>query len=206
MTREPKTSITIKEIVRSNTYEIREEQELTQKQLGEVLGVSDRMIQNYEAGREYSLPIEKAMMMHKLWNYSLDQIYIDFSKKTLFDKFHVDIRDILSFNGDNIVFSIPDYYWEFIHELKNIKESDSLEVEKKRLIKRLEGKYTNKTHSVIWKYEIPLANFFSMLKIGETEIPYANEDKSVIDYKKPTEEQLKEVSDFLEEILKGDHT
>jgi transcriptional regulator with XRE-family HTH domain len=193
----------VKDIIKSNTYEIRKEQELSQDELGEQLGVSARMIQHYEAGSDYSLPIEKAMLMHDKWNYSLDQIYLDFSKKPSSNKFSIDIRDFFSINGEKITFSIPDYYWKYLRDIKKINESDSLKSEKKRLIKRLEGNYTNKSNSIIWKYEIPISDFISLIKVGNKEIPYADADNS--DFVEPSEEQINEISSFLDEITKGDH-
>ena len=83
---------------------------------------------------EYSLPIEKAMFIHNKWDYSLDQIYLDFSQKESFTRFSVDIRDFISIEGESVIFSIPDYYWEYINEIKRIKESDSTSQEKNRLI------------------------------------------------------------------------
>ena len=64
----------VKDIIESNIYEIRAEQNLTQEELGELLGVSVRMIQSYEAGQT-TLPLDKAMYLCEKWNYSLDQIY-----------------------------------------------------------------------------------------------------------------------------------
>ena len=123
----------VKDIIESNIYEIRAEQKLTQEELGELLGVSVRMIQSYEAGQT-TLPLDKAMYLCEKWNYSLDQIYRDFSKKPIFNKFSVDIRDFLSISKESIVFTLPDYYWEYLQKVEKINEDDFLESEKKRLI------------------------------------------------------------------------
>lgn len=205
MHREPKNPDKIKEVVKSNTCEIRAELGLTQIELGKILGVSDRAIQNYEALEpDYSLPIEKAMLIHNKWDYSLDQIYLDFSQKPAFNKFNVDIRDFVSIEGESVVFSIPDYYWEYINEIKRINESDSLPQEKKRLIKKIEAKYSGNSHSIIWKCKLPISDFFSFVKFGKEEIPYVGAEPNTI-FVDPSEEQLKEASDFLNEITKGDH-
>ncbi|MBE6913814.1 MAG: helix-turn-helix transcriptional regulator [Ruminococcaceae bacterium] len=206
MRRESKTPDRIKEVVRSNTCEIRAELGLTQKELGQFLGVTDRAIQNYEALEpRYSLPIEKAMLIHNKWNYSLDQIYLDFYQKPAFNKFNVDIRDFVSIAGESIVFSIPDYYWEYLKETKTINESDFLPHEKKRGIKSLEAEYLANSKSVVCKCEIPISEFFTMIRFGKEEIPYVNEENSGTEFANPTEEQIKEADDFLKEITRGDH-
>ena len=119
----------VKDIIESYIYEIRAEQKLTQEELGELLGVSVRMIQSYEAGQT-TLPLDKAMYLCEKWNYSLDQIYRDFAKKPIFNKFSVDIRDFLSISKESIVFSLPDYYWEYLQKVEKINEDDFLESEK----------------------------------------------------------------------------
>lgn len=150
-----------------------------------------------------SLPIERAMLIHEKWDYSLDQIYLDFSKKNSFSKFYVDIRDFLSIKEDAIIFSIPDYYWEYLKEIPKIDKSDSLSQEKRRLVKRLEAKYTDKSHTIVWKYEIPISKFLSLIKFGKEEIPFGNIDNTK-DFSDPTKEQLKELTYFLNEITKRD--
>lgn len=205
MNREPRNPYKSKEAVKSNTYEIRSELGLTQKEFGNLIGVSDRAIQNYESVTpEYSLPIEKAMFIHKKWGYSLDQIYLDFEQAPIFNNYSVDIRDFISIEGDSVVFSIPDYYWDYINNVKRINESDSLPQEKNRLIKSLEAQYTNKSKSIVWKSKIPISKFVTMIKFGKEEIPYANEDLIKTEFANPTEEQIKEVIDFLNELTKGD--
>lgn len=119
----------VKDIIESYIYEIRAEQKLTQEELGELLGVSVRMIQSYEAGQT-TLPLDKAMYLCEKWNYSLDQIYRDFAKKPIFNKFSVDIRDFLSISKESIVFTLPDYYWEYLQKVEKINEDDFLESEK----------------------------------------------------------------------------
>lgn len=205
MSREAKNPEKEKVSVKANTFEIRTELGYTQKEFGKILGVSERAIQNYESLQpEYSLPIEKAMLIHDKWDYSLDQIYLDFSRKNFFNKFNIDIRDFLSIEGESVVFSIPDYYWEYIREIKRINESDATPQEKIRLIKKQDSKYTGKTNSVIWRAEIPINDFLSFIKFGKDEIPFGSEEPETV-YAEPTDEQLKMASDFLNEIIKGDH-
>lgn len=57
-----------------NLLELREELQLTQKQLAEILDVSERMIGYYETG-VVTLPIDKAILLCQKYNYTLDWIY-----------------------------------------------------------------------------------------------------------------------------------
>lgn len=149
------------------------------------------------------MPLDKAMYLCEKWNYSLDQIYRDFSKKPIFNKFSVDIRDFLSISKESIVFTLPDYYWEYLQKVEKINEDDFLESEKKRLIKKLEAKYTGKTHCVIWKADIPIDDFLSFIKFGKEEIPFGSEEPETI-YVEPTDEQIKVATNFLNKITKGE--
>jgi len=58
----------MKTIYPNNLLSIREQQHLTQKQMGEILGVGERMISNYETG-VYNLPLDKAA--YKKWLFGL---------------------------------------------------------------------------------------------------------------------------------------
>lgn len=197
-----------KYFIPSNLADIRTALDLTQKQMGEYLNVSERMIQNYESNNidiATTLPIDKALYICNKWGYSLDQIYIDINKPNAYDyKFTVDIRDFLCLQGENIIFSLPKYYWNYLKEYENIMISDILSSEKNRLIRELNSKYNCDTNNVLWKFTIPVHNFCSMLNLGDKDIPYASEDKFITEYM-PTDEQIKEVSDFLLELEKGDH-
>ena len=88
--------------------------------------------------------------------------------------------------------------------MEKINEDDFLESEKKRLIKKLEAKYTGKTHCVIWKADIPIDDFLSFIKFGKEEIPFGSEEPETI-YVEPTDEQIKVATNFLNKITKGEH-
>ena len=72
-----------KKIISNNLLKIREELNYTQQELGQILDVSERMICYYETGLS-SLPIDKAVLIRKKWNYSLGWIY----NQDLSGKFH----------------------------------------------------------------------------------------------------------------------
>ena len=133
-----------------NLLKLREELELTQKQLGEILGVSERMICNYEIGA-ITLPIDKAIFLCQKYNYTLDWIYCYpadvkgaaalSDKAEKYPKFVVDIRDFLSYSNDSVFFTIPNYYWEYIKRRNAITSSKSPDGDKKRKIAELNGAY-----------------------------------------------------------------
>ena len=68
-----------KEKIPNNLLSIREELKLTQKELGEILNVSVRQICNYETDETSTLPLDKAILISKKWNYSLDYILLQFN-------------------------------------------------------------------------------------------------------------------------------
>ena len=68
----------------------------------------------------------------------------------------------------------------------------------------ISAKTLKDTNSVVWKYKIPDKDFLSNLKFGNDEIPYATTDNEEAERFKPTQEQLKEFTDFLNQITKGD--
>ena len=126
-----------KKIISNNLLKIREELNYTQQELGQILDVSERMICYYETGLS-SLPIDKAVLIRKKWNYSLDWIY----NQDLSGKFHdvseetpdflVDIRRFLKVSDDKVVFSIPQDFWNYMSDLNEICHSTVSENERKR--------------------------------------------------------------------------
>lgn len=119
----------IKEIYPNNLLKIREHLGYTQEEMGKILDVSERMICNYETG-ESNLPIDKAILLSKRYNYSLDWIYRieDTSIKNAYlhshnvelAKFMVDARDFISFSDNMYHFCIPENYQKYISEINTI--------------------------------------------------------------------------------------
>ena len=86
----------VKKVIKSNILYIRTDLDFTQKEFAKLLDVSERMVQMYEA-YETTLPLNKALYICKKWNYTLDQIYLDYSNsKNPKSKFLVDIRDFFT--------------------------------------------------------------------------------------------------------------
>lgn len=192
-----------------NLLELREELQLTQKQLGEILGVSRRMICNYETG-ETTFPIEKAILLCQKYNYTLDWIYCypaakaastsSFLYKTKkYPKFVVDIRDFLSYSNGSVFFTIPNYYWEYMKKRNAIASSKSTDGDKKRKVAELDGEYEiQKNKQEYWQVSITVENFLSSLRFDSKFLPFADNSSSSL--KEPSEEQLEEATAFLKSL------
>lgn len=138
-----------KKKVGNNVLRIREQLGYTQKQFGEILGISERMICNYETN-ESNLAPDIALTISKKWGYSLDYIYCDIleepinkeqkQKRYITDKtiFDVDIRDFIACSNDKITIQMDKAYWDYILEVNNIKMSNQTDDEKYRMIAELE--------------------------------------------------------------------
>lgn len=72
---------------------------------------------------------------------------------------------------------------------------------KKTSYKKLEAKYTGKTHCVIWKADIPIDAFLSFIKFGKEEIPFGSEEPETI-YVEPTDEQIKVATGVSQSLCK----
>lgn len=99
---------------------------------------------------------------------------------------------------------MPDYYWNYLKEINWINHSDILQSEKKRQLAELDGKYTDRTNSIIWKCQIPLSDFLSMVQYNDGEIPFADADGTESERLYPTKEQQQEITSFLNEFIKSD--
>lgn len=202
----------VKEIIPTNLQKIREELGYTQKELGEILDVSERMICNYETN-ESTLPIDKAILIKEKWNYSLEWIY---KQNDLPEKSHnvnkenpnflIDIRRFLKVSDDKVVFSIPQDFWNYMSDLNEICYSTVSENEKKRKIAELNGSYTKDNKTNIFKEcSIDKEAFINMICLGDVSVPYGcEEDKK--EYPEPNDEKIKEVTDFLELLKKEEET
>lgn len=199
-----------KKIYPNNLLKIRESLGYTQKDMGEILEVSERMICNYETG-ETNLPIDKAIFLAEKYNRSLDWIYIKNEEQannkstqdtaTQLNKFTVDIRDFVSRSDNMYHFSIPDNYWKYISELNNLLSSNKTENEKKRLHAEMNGKYKKTDSSgVIWRISIPIEEISAYIHFDSNFIPFVDSDNN--EKYVPTEEQLKNAITFLNELTK----
>lgn len=200
-----------KEIYPNNLLKIRESLGYTQKEMGQILDVNERMICNYETG-ESNLPIDKAILLSQKYDYSLDWIYqikdspdkikSTYTNLSQSEKFIVDIRDFVSFSDNMYHFSIPQNYWEYITELNRIISSPRTDNEKKRLKAELDGKYkkSNDTN-VVFRISIDSTEIPSYFHFDSDFIPFADSD-SDRNYELPTEERVSEAKAFLDELIK----
>ena len=195
-----------KKIIPNNLLKIREELGYTQKELGEILDVSERMVCNYET-EQSNIPIDKAILIKEKWNYSqrnlLEKSSIEKEDTT---NFRVDIRRFLKVSDDKVVFSIPQDFWNYMSDLNEICHSTVSENERKRKIAELNGSYTkdNKTN-IFNECSIDKEAFINMICLGDVPVLYGcEEDKK--EYPEPSDEKTKEVMDFLELLKKEEET
>lgn len=200
----------IKKKIPNKLLEIRTELNYTQKQFGTILGVGERQINNYETGKS-NLQLEYALLISKKWNYSLNWIYGQNTEKRTVDinakypdseniNFLVDIRDFFHKKDDSICFSIPDYFWTYIDEVNKIEISTRSEIEKKRAISQLNGKYKdNKKNNLIWKCSLDIDMFHSLLDFGDSTCVYATQNKE--DLPEINNEQIEEATKFLNSLF-----
>lgn len=202
-----------KEIIPNNLLKIREELNYTQKDFGDILGVSERMVCNYETSNSNSdsapksnLPIDKAVFISKKWNYSLDWIYAQSDSPNLLSaynkerpNFMVDIRQFLKMSDDKIIFSIPYAFWEYMYSVNNVYQSNMSENERKRKIAELNGKYTSDNKTNIFK-ECSFCKdvFIQRMCFGEHCVPYGC--KVHIGRREPSDKEKEEVTKFLESL------
>ena len=190
--------------IQNNLLSIREELKLTQKELGEILNVSVRQICNYETDETSTLPLDKAILISKKWNYSLDYIYCNstVSKKsntyyteTEKNNFLVDIRTFFCKEKDNLYFTITNSFWEYLKTKENILSSLNSKKETKRAIAELDANYKVEDKSDIrWEYKLPYDKFISKLHFGGSSTIYATSEESK---NKPSPEAVEEVTSFL---------
>ena len=108
-------SNTRKKIVSTNLFELRSQYGLSQKELGQILGVTKKTISNYELEKS-NLPLESALILCKKYSCTLDWIYCHDSKNSAsdskekpFEPFIVDIRDFISFSNNEVHITLPYY-------------------------------------------------------------------------------------------------
>lgn len=196
-----------KEKIPNNILSIREELKLTQKELGEILNVSVRQICNYETDETSTLPLDKAILISKKWNYSLDYIYCNstVSKKsntyyteTEKNNFLVDIRTFFCKEKDNLYFTITNSFWEYLKTKENILSSLNSKKETKRAIAELNANYKAEDKSDIrWEYELPYNEFISNFHYGNSSTIYATNEESK---NEPSPEAVEELTSFLDFI------
>lgn len=196
-----------KEIISTNLLAIREEQGYSQKELASILGVSERMICNYETNVS-NLPPDKALLLAKKWNYSLDWIYCNtnnnldrinlknYSEEECI-KFLVDIRHFIICSDDKIKLSINKSYWEYINKVNEIRHSNRTSQEKKREIAQLNGSYRlDDNTNISLEFSTDINNFISMMNFGNGHsCIYASENPKPLT--QLSEEQIIEARNFL---------
>lgn len=194
--------------------QIREELKLTQKEMGELLGVKERMISNYESGYT-TLPLDKALLLSRKYNYSLEWIYdIPCTSNNPFNNyrkyeesqntnFFVDIRKILYSSNDHIYFAIPDTFWMYCNELEKIESLAITDNEKERKKKELYAAYSpQSSQDKYWTLKISKDDFLPYLFQNTEFIPFAEPEPS--SSSEPSELEKTALKNFFSKILNGD--
>ena len=170
-------SNTRKKIVSTNLFELRSQYGLSQKELGQILGVTKKTISNYELEKS-NLPLESALILCKKYSCTLDWIYCHDSKNSAsdskekpFEPFIVDIRDFISFSNNKVHINLP--YYESEYDKHN-------------------------PNGYCWRISIPSSEFLSYLQFDDQYALYANPEPS---QEEPTKEQLEEATSFIKELL-----
>ena len=194
----------------NNILKLREKLGLSQAKFAELLGVTERMVSNYETGTS-TLPIDKAIILSKECNCSLDWIYNVGEQKSTKErianyteeecmKFLVDIRDFITCSDGQIYLTIKNNYWKYIKEINEINNSARAKSEKKREIARLNGKYKEtQDDNLLWTFSVDEKEFFSELQMPTGDrVGYATELNQ--EFKKLKEEQIEEAKAFIKLI------
>ena len=199
-------SNTRKKIVSTNLFELRSQYELSQKELGQILGVTKKTISNYELEIS-NLPLESALILCKKYSCTLDWIYCHDSKNSAsdskgkpFEPFIVDIRDFISFSNNEVHITLPYYYYNYIKKRHEIEASPCSHSERLHNIAALESEYDkHNTNGYCRRISIPASEFLSYLQFDDQYALYANSESS--QEKEPTKEQLEEATSFIKELL-----
>ena len=192
----------------NNLKIIREELGLTQEQLGKRLGVSGRTIRAYESKNvdtHINLPLEQAISISKEYGYSLDYIYCLKSRENVYqNKCMCDIRDFFSSDEKSIVFEMPLKYWELFGAINNIMNSGkNAENIKEDIIKLLADYMDFEISDVVFRITMPKEDFSAYIQSKEGLIPYSRDHETNKAKHRPTEEDTKQIIDFLESLNKS---
>lgn len=203
----------VKDIYINRLLEIRNSLGYTQNEMAQILMVSERMICNYETG-VHNLPIDKAMVLAKKYNYSLDWIYCNDNSReqsafihtgsSQLDKFVVDIRDFVSCVDNIINITIPENYWKYINELNSIVLSNRTDNEKARDKALLDGQYRVANRSdIVWRLSIPKDDISSYIQYDSVYYPFV--DKTTNKEYEPSKEQHNAITAFFNNLNNENH-
>lgn len=189
---------------------LREEYGLTQSQFGEILGISEQMVYNYENDKN-TMPIDKALILSKALNCSLDWIYDVGEQKSVKQKFVnyteeecmkfiVDIRDFITCSDGKIHLTIKNKYWNYIREINKINNSARAKCEKRKVIAQLNGKYREpQDESHVWRFSVDEKEFLSKLEMPMCDsVPYVTDQN--VERIEPTKKEIEAVEKFIELI------
>jgi len=195
----------VTERIPNNLKIIRKELGLTQMQLAEVLKVEERTVRGYESKSDsdfINLPLDKAMCISKKYGYSLDYIYCNQDREYAYQNaFKYDIRHFITCDKDNVYFTMPLKYWDYIYEIMQINSSSHSEKLKAIEITEVAKKYFDyDENDIAFRILMPKDAFNSYVKVNSEFYPYTNADDSSANSRKPTDEELKGITEFFENL------
>ena len=195
------------ERIPNNLKNIRTEIGITQEKLAKILNVSERTMRGYESksdGDFINLPIQKAMCISQTYGYSLDYIYCCQNREYAYQNvFKYDIRHFITNDDDNVYFSMPLKYWDYIHEIMEINSSAYTKEMKAIEITKVSRDYIDyEENDIIFRVSIPKEEFNTYIQFDNELIPFYESNNSNTNNPKPTKEQIENVLKFFEDIKK----
>lgn len=195
----------VTERIPNNLKIIRKELGITQIQLAEMLKVEERTVRGYESKSDsdfINLPLDKAMCISLKYGYSLDYIYCNQDREYAYQNaFKYDIRHFITCDKDNVYFTVPLKYWDYIYEIMQINNSSHSEKLKAIEITEVAKKYSDyDENDIAFRISMPKDEFNSYVKVNSEFYPYTNADDSNANSRKPTDEELKGITEFFENL------
>lgn len=195
----------VKNRIPNNLKEIRKELGITQKQLADTLKVNTRTVQGYESksdGDFTNLPLEKALCISQKYGYSLDYIYCNQNREYAYQNaFKYDIRHFISCDKDNVYFTMPLKFWDYIHEIMKINNSAHAKKIKAIKITEVARDYSDyDENDIAFRISIPKEDFNSYVKAKDEFHLYTDADDSNAITHKPTEKELNDIINFFESL------
>lgn len=198
----PKTT----ERIPNNLKNIRAEIGIKQEELAKILNVSERTMRGYESNSDsdfINLPIDKAICISQTYGYSLDYIYCCQNREFAYQNaFKYDIRLFITSDENNVYFSMPLKYWDYIHEIMKINSSDKTKEMKAIEITKKSRDYIDyEENDIAFRVSIPKEEFYSYVQFDNGLISFS-EPNSNKNKHKQTKEQTENILKFFEDIQK----
>lgn len=186
-----------------NIVRIREELGMTQEDMAEILSVSTQQYKNYEKGNTV-IPLIKAIILSKRFNYSIDYIY-GLSKKPekINDEFMVDIREFVDIDKDkNLTVNISESHLDYLLRKSWILGTTKTKQEIKNDIAQLDAEFLFSQNNVMAQFKINHDDFETYVKSEDIKIPFCEGSTiSSVKIMENSEEKNKKVKKMFDDII-----